>query len=157
MPAVPQASYVVVALVLLAPVVAGPGGTPTELGDGTADVAIISPTDERLSVEPGRFGTAAPYLRLPDLVVDVSNLTGRPRALYAVEVPALDVDQTETRLIRDEGRLTIHMPDRAFQPPADSPSVMPNGTVEGRLIVRVQSFSSGRIHLNRTVTVRERR
>ena len=159
MPVAPDASYVVAALLLLAPVIAGPGGaSPTELGEGSADLTVVSPTAESIYLEPGRFGTAAPYLRLPDLTVDASNLTGRPRVVYGVRIPALGVQRQRTRLLRDEGRLVVHMPDRAFEPPSEDAAgpLGDSGSVTGRLTVRVQSFTTDRTVVNRTVTVRER-
>lgn len=166
MPEAPESSLVVVGLLLLALVLAGPTwGESRDLGEGTADVTIVAPdgleagrgpADLTLRTSPGRFGAAAVYLRIPDLVVDVTDLDGRPRVVYQVTVPALDVDRQEHRVITDAGRLTIPMPDRAY-PPADYPhdvTTRPSaGTYEGRLLVRVQSFTADRTVANRTVTV----
>lgn len=156
MAVVPDRSVLAGLLVVLVVLASGlVGGPPAGLGDGTAEVAVVSPDVDRLAVHDGRFGTATTYLRLPDLVVETSNVSGRPRLVYAVAVPELGLDRQRTRLIEGERRLRIHMPDRAFAPRGTGDGALPPpGTYEGRLTVRVQSFSSDRTVVNRTVAVR---
>jgi hypothetical protein len=152
--------------VLVALIAAGPTwATAPELGSGTANVSVVSPAEIDaghgdsslvLRTTPGRFGTSATYLRIPDLVVDASNVDGTPRLVYGLEVRALDVDRLETRLLPDPGRLRVPMADRAYPPPDfehDAPGLPEPGTYEGRLVVRVQSYTSDRIVVNRTVEV----
>lgn len=156
MAVVPDRSVAAGLLVVLVVLASGlVGGQPAGLGDGTAEVAVVSPDVDRLVVDDGRFGTAATYLRLPDLVVETSNVSGRPRLVYAVAVPELGLDRQRTRLIDGERRLRIHMPDRAFAPRGTGDGALPPpGTYEGRLTVRVQSFSTDRTVVNRTLMVR---
>lgn len=152
-----------VCLVVLAfAAVGGPpagGPPPDEVGDGTASLSVVSPTTDALATSPGRFGTSARYLRLPDLVVDVSGVDGRPRVVYRVVVPALDVDRQVHEVVTSPGRVRLEMADRAY-PPAGYPggfrSLPGDGTYEGRLVVRVQSFTTDRTVLNRSVSVRVR-
>lgn len=92
------------------------GGQPTTLDDGTAEIELVSPDADRLAIDDSRFGTAAANLRLPDLVVEVSNLTGRPRVVYTVAIPDLGLDRQRTRLIERRGRLRVPMADRAYAP-----------------------------------------
>ena len=117
-----------------------------ELGEGTASVTVIEPTDDTLVVNSGRFGTGATYLRIPDLVVAVEQRAGRPRLIYRVTVPALNVDEQETRLVPASGRVRLPADDVAFE------DVEP-GTYDGRLVVRVQSFTNDTTVLNRSVEV----
>lgn len=146
----------VLGLIVVLTVLGGVAGTtPTTVGEGSATIAVETPTTDRLVTEPGRFGTAATYLRLPDLVADVTNATGRPRLVYAVRVPALDLDRQRTRLIRGEGRIRVRMADRAYPPRAsDDPGLPEPGTYDGRLVVRVQSASHDRTVVNRSIRVR---
>lgn len=142
----------VVAVVLFATILGGLAGADApSLGDGTADVQIASPSVDRLPVEPGRFGSAARYVRVPDLVADVSRVDGHPRLQYRVAVPGIDVDRHRSRLLEGAGRLRLHLPDVALPPPGSGPS---SGTYRGRIVVAVQSFSTDHTVLNRTVTVR---
>lgn len=152
----PDRSGTVTGLVVVLTVLGGVAGTsPTTVGEGTATIAIETPTTDRLVTEPGRFGTAATYLRLPDLVADVTDATGRPRLVYAVRVPALDLDRQRTRLIRGEGRMRVPMPDRAYPPRASGDAGLPEpGSYDGRLVVRVQSASHDRTVVNRSIQVR---
>lgn len=158
MASVPDRTAVATVGIVVAVVLGGwLGAQPATLGDGTATVRVVSPDADGLETEPGRFGTAASYLRLPDLVADVTNVTGTPRLVYRIRVPALDLDRQRSRLIRHEGRLRVSMPDRAFPPRETAEaSPPPAGRYDGRLVVRVQSFSTDRTVLNRTVTVRIR-
>lgn len=157
--------------ILAALVLAGPTwAEPTELGEGTASVEVVSPTwldagtgsaDHRLVTTPGRFGTRAVYLRTPDLVVDVENVTGQPALYYTFGVPELGIDRPPVRrLLTESGRYRVHLSDVAL-PPADyahsgtgAPS---DGRYTGRLTVRVQSFSGSHVVVNRTVEVVLRR
>lgn len=157
----------VAALVLGALVVAGPAwAAPMELGDGTADVEIVAPTwlepgtgpaGEPLHATPGRFGTEATYLRIPDLVVDARNVTGRPEVLYDLEVPEIGVDPRPVRRrLSSPGRYRLHLADVALPPAGYSSgdvAVPAAGTYTGRVTVRVQSFSGHRVVANRTVEV----
>jgi hypothetical protein len=156
MASVPGRSGLAALVIVLATVTAGLAGSePAALGDGTATVDVVEPTAETLSIDRGRFGADVSYLRLPDLVVDVSNVTGRPRVVYAVRVPALGLDRVENRLIREEGRLRVSMADRAYPPRGSGDGGLPEpGTYDGRLVVRVQSFASDRTVRNRTIQVR---
>lgn len=151
----PARSTQAVVAILAATILAGLIGAPSaDIGDGTAEVEVVSPTGDRLVTEPGRFGTAATYVRLPDLVADVSSVTDRPRLVYQVTVPALDIEIQRTRLLRDSGRVRIQVPDRAFPPGNASVGGLPeSGTYPGRIVVRVQSFSEDRTVVNRTIHV----
>lgn len=156
MAVVPDRSLLAGLLVVLTVLASGlVGGQPAALGDGTAAVELVSPDVDRLAFEDGRFGTAATYLRLPDLVVEISNLSGRPRVQYGVAVPALGLDRQRTRLLHGQGRLRVRMPDRAYAPRGAADGARPPpGTYQGRLTVRIQSFSTEQTVLNRTVLVR---
>jgi hypothetical protein len=105
---------------------------PSNFQDGTASLTIEQPTTDRLSVTDGRFGTPVVYLRLPDLVATVDAISGQPRIIYEITVPALDVELQQTRVIDSPGTVRVRMSDRAFER-------LPSGTYDGRLIVRVQS------------------
>lgn len=155
MPSVPSRTGLAALFIVLATLAAGLAGSqPATLGDGTATVDVVEPTRDTLETAPGRFGTTVSYLRLPDLVADVSNVSGRPRLVYSVRVPALELDRQETRLIHGEGRLAVAMADRAYPPRASADDGLPDpGTYDGRLVVRVQSFSSDRTIVNRTIEV----
>lgn len=125
------------------------GADPAQLDDGTATVDVVS-MPAQLAYEPGRFGTEAEYLRLPDLVVAVNALSGTPRIHYRITVPSMGIDRHETRLIRGEGRLRIPLADVAFPPGQHRQE---SGTHSGRVEVRVQSFSTDTVIANRSVRV----
>lgn len=156
MAVVPDGSVVAAALVVTATLLFGlTGPEAAGLGDGTASIEVAAPAGDRLAFDRGRFGAAASYLRLPDLVAHAGNVTGRPQLVYTVRFPELDVDRRETRLLRAEGRVQVHMSDRAYPPRNSTFDDHPApGTYTGHLTVRVQSFSTDRTVINRTVTVR---
>lgn len=143
----------VTAVILVVLLLSGPGsgldftGERTSLGKGDATVRVVEPSTEAIPVTNGRFGTSVSYVRIPDLVVDVSAVEGNPRVFYQVVVPSLDIRKQNDEIIRSTGRLRVPIYDRA----------VPKGTTiegaEARLIVRVQSFSGGQVVLNRTVEV----
>lgn len=150
----------VICLVVLAAAFAG--GPPADrpltdgVGDGNATLRVVAPTTAELATSPGRFGTSARYLRLPDLVVDVTDVEGRPRIVYRVVVPALGVDRQVTEVVTATGRTRLRMSDRAYPPAGYSNnhlSLSAAGTFDGRLVVRVQSFSTDRTVVNRSVQV----
>jgi hypothetical protein len=124
------------------------GAQSAELDGGTASVEVVSAPGDRLAFEPGRFGTAADYLRLPDLVVAVTARSGTPRIHYRITLPKMGVDRHDTRLIRREGRLRVPLTDVASPPTGPVP-----GTYTGRVEVRVQNFSTDSVIVNRTVRV----
>lgn len=144
---------VTVGLILATLAITGPVGVDIvasgeeRLGEGTASVTLVQPTGEEVRVTQGRFGSGVWYVRLPDLVVDVERVEGRPRVQYAVAVPALGVDRTETELLTAPGRLRVPVDDRALP---DRPE---NSTYRGSVRVRVQSLTAEKTVLNRTVQV----
>ena len=148
---------VVVAVVLVVVLLSGPGtgidltSERPSLGDGTATVTVVQPEDGPLSVTDARFMRGASYVRIPDLVVDVTDVTGQPRVFYQVSIPALDVKKQNDRIVDAPGRFVVPLSDRAI--PEDW--VPDNGTT-ARVVVRVQSYSEGRTVLNRTVHVTRR-
>lgn len=162
-----RASIVAVVVILGALLLAGPSwADSTSLGEGTAEVEVVAPawldgesgTDGHLEATPGRFGTATTYLRTPDLVVDVRNVSGRPALTYNLAVPALGVDRPPVqRHLTDAGKYRLHMRDVAIPPPGYSRgdvAAPAAGTYTGYLTVRVQSFSGDHVVVNRTVEVR---
>ncbi|MFB6311112.1 MAG: hypothetical protein ABEH64_08015 [Salinirussus sp.] len=130
------------------------GADASQVGTGSADVRVLSPTPDHLDVESGRFGSAARYVRLPDVTMSISDVTGRPRVQYRITVPALDIDRHRSSVIEGADRLRIHLPDVALPPRGQDPAP---GTYQGRVIVAVQSFSTDRTVLNRSVPVRVRK
>lgn len=112
-------------------------GSPTVIGDGTADASIETLPTERLRIDDGRFGTGVVYLRIPDARVRVGNVTGTPRVVYRVEIPALGVDDTSTRLLAQSGQRTVTVEgvDRAFDP-----DTITETGYTATVSVRIQSF-----------------
>lgn len=140
---------IIVALLMLSGPLGGLAVTDPDHGqldDGTATVTVLQPDTEGLSVTPGRFGTEAVYLRVPDLVVDVEQVAGQPRLVYDLSVPALDVDEHETRVVHTTGTTRVRMSDVAMEP-------VEAGTYEGTIEIRVQSFAVDETVVNQTVEV----
>lgn len=149
-----RASRAVVGFVLVVLVLSGPLGVVDlvepgnpQLGDGNATVAVLEPDDDQLRVTDGRFGTNVSYVRVPDLVVDVERLEGRPRIVYNVEVPALGLDPIDTQVVTAPGRTRLTIRDQALP---DQPA---QDRYRGYLDVRVQSTEGQTIVVNRTLQV----
>lgn len=162
----PDAAVAVAVVILVALVAAGPAWSESRgLGDGTADATIAAPSwlagdgtaaDHRLRTTSGRFGTAASYVRMPDVVVDVSNVTGESELYYDVTIPGLDADPAPARRHVDgPGRYRLAVDDVAVPPRDyhDDASIPEDGTYTARFLVRVQSFSGHTVVANRTATV----
>jgi hypothetical protein len=147
------AALFVVCGVLFVLVLAGPVGgvdivgEPATLDDGNASVTVVADSVDSLTVSKGRFGTDVTYVRIPDAVVDVDRVRGRPRVVYLLSVPNLSVDKQSRRYIESPGRLTIPMRDRAL------PERPAAGTYRGRVLIRVQSFGYDDVILNRSIEV----
>lgn len=146
---------VVVAVILVGMLLSGPVGgvdlarEQLSLGDGTASVTVVEPDEETIRVTEGRFGTNVSYVRIPDLVVDVTNVDGQPRVFYQVSIPELGIEKQNDKIVRSTGRLRVPISDRAVSGDVATPTT-------ARLVVRVQSYSGGEVVLNRTVEVRRR-
>lgn len=117
------------------------------IGEGTVNATVVHSAGDGIRVTEGRFGTGVWYVRLPDLVVNIDRYRGQPRVQYAIAIPELGVDRTETRLVASTGRLRIPVDDRAL---ADRPA---NSSYRGTVRIRVQSLSAEKTYLNRTVEV----
>ncbi len=149
----------VVAVVVLALVTSGVGGgvaghSPPSLGDGTATLTVDSLPTDRLHVDEGRFGTDVRYLRVPDVTLRVDAVSGTPRLVYRVDVPALDVSQTTTKLLTGTAprTLTVRGTDRAL-----APGTVTDDRYTATVSIRVQSFTGDRTVLSTNETVEVRR
>ncbi|MHB9287181.1 hypothetical protein ACKVMT_09085 [Halobacteriales archaeon Cl-PHB] len=141
--------FVVAVLVVTGPVV-GVDVTrdaPT-VGEGSATVDVFGLAASEVTVTQGRFGTSVRYLRLDDVVVDVETLQGQPRLYYRLSIPNLSIQRTATGVVTDTGRLRLQVADRALAPDVAS------GTYQGRVMLRLDSFSGDRVLANRTFEVR---
>lgn len=126
------------------------GPTTAVVGDGTAEVSVVSLPADRLRIDDGRFGTGVQYLRIPDVRVRVDDVDGDPRIVYRVEVPALDVDEAATNSLtgRTGQTVTVRGVDQAFDP-----EEIPADRYDARVTVRVQSFDVDETVASTNVTV----
>ncbi|WP_135305678.1 hypothetical protein [Haloarcula amylovorans] len=120
----------------------------TEFGDGTATIGAVTVDTAAFRVTDGRFGTGVSYLRLPTATVTVTSVTDRPRLVYRVVVPALDVELTETTIVTKPGTYRLAPDDRG----------MARGTADrsdysATLTVRVQSFTTDQTIYRENATV----
>ena len=147
---------VVAVLVVFVVVATGPltgvdvtSAQATTFGDGDATVDTVDVAVSSLVVTDGRFGSDFSYLRIPTATVSVSSVSDRPRLVYLVSVPALDVDRVTTQVLTEPGTYRLVPKDQALAPTA------PDGTHEATLSVRVQSFTTDRTLYRENVTVRK--
>jgi len=140
-------------LVVVVLVAAGPltgvdvTSAETQLGEGDAAVGAVSVETAGLTVTPGRFGSEFSYLRVPAAVVTVNSVTDRPRLVYVVSVPALDVERVETAVVDAPGMYTLDPDDVALAPGTAA------GTYDAAVTVRVQSFGTSRLVHRENATV----
>ena len=118
------------------------------LGHGNATVSSVAVDVSDVRITPGRFGTDISYLRVPDAQVSVDDISGQPRLVYRLVVPALDRDLTATQLLDRSGPTTVRLSDAAFT--ADQ---LDAESYEGRVTVRVQSISSDYTVFNESTTI----
>jgi hypothetical protein len=124
---------------------AGPPGT---VGDGNAVASSVTVDGDTVRITPGRFGTAVSYVRVPDASVRLTGVTGAPRVVYRLEVPALGIDHHATRLVSGPGSVTVRLRDVAVRPERVSAD-----RYEGRLTVRIQSHTVDRLVRTESLTI----
>jgi len=156
---VPRHPPTVVALLILGTLVAtGPligvdavRTQPTTIGDGTAAVSSVQVATSDIRITDGRFGTNAAYLRVPDASVAVDSVTGRPRLLYQIAVPALDISLEDERILSagQSGTYRLAPGDRGL-----SPSSLNRDTYNGSVRIQVQSFETDETVVAENLTVR---
>ncbi|WP_424000826.1 hypothetical protein ACOZ4I_14720 [Haloarcula salina] len=144
------ALFVLATLVATGPLVGIGGFEPraTTIGDGTASIDAVHVDTAHLRVTDGRFGTAVPYLRVPDASVAVDGVTGRPRLLYQISVPRLDVSMTSERVFSTAGTYRLAPGDRALEP-----SSVGRESYNGTVRITVQSFEASETVYDENVTV----
>jgi len=120
----------------------------SEFGEGTATVNSVSVPAGELRVTPGRFGTQVAYLRVPPATVDIASVSERPRLVYLVEVPSLDVSLVTTAVVTESKSYRLEPSDRGL-----SRNRLRSGPYRARLRIRVQSFEMDRVVYDRNVTV----
>lgn len=120
----------------------------TEFEEGTATVDSVSVPAEKLRVTPGRFGTQVAYLRVPAATVDIAAVSERPRLVYLVELPSLDVSLVTTAVVTEAGTYRLAPSDRGL-----GRKRLNTGPYRARLRLRVQSFEMDRVVYDRNVTV----
>jgi len=147
------ALFVLVTLVVTGPLIGVDAvrTEPTTIGDGTAAVSSVQVTTSEIRITDGRFGTDVAYLRVPDAGVTVDSVSGRPRLLYQVDVPALDISLEDERVLSagQSGTYRLAPGDRAI-----SPSSLDRDTYTGSVRIRVQSFEADQTIVAENVTVR---
>ncbi|QIO21631.1 hypothetical protein [Haloarcula sp. JP-L23] len=120
----------------------------SDFGEGTATVSSVRAETAAIRVTDGRFGTAVEYLRPPTATVHVASVTGRPRLVYLVSVPDIDVDLVETAVVRRSGTYRLVPEDKGL-----ARGTAEAETYDGTLTVRVQSFTADRTVYRENVTV----
>jgi len=136
----------VVGVAVLVVVVLAASGPPTGVDVSTAEprfsdgdaVGTATVDETALAVTPGRFGSDFAYLRIPTATVTVGSVTERPRLLYVVSVPGLDIKRTASAVVTGPGRYTLTIDAVALA--ADTGA----GGHGVTMTVRVQSFSAER-------------
>lgn len=147
------ALVVAVSLVVTGPLVGvdATGPPATDFGDGTASVAEVTVDTDAFAVTAGRFGTGVDYLRIPAAVVHVDAVSGRPRLVYVVEVPALDLTLTDRAVITAASTTRLDPDDRAFER-----GRLSNESYDATFTVRVQSFTASKTVSRENVTAEVR-
>jgi len=126
---------------------------PTTVGDGNATVTIEHLDTDELVIDEGRFGAAVPYLRLPAVTVQVSDVDGHPRIVYRIQVRSLKIESVTTELLTAGNSGTVKLDPRAR---ALDPDGVSADRYRATIELRVQSFDSDTTiyRTNETVEVR---
>lgn len=84
---------------------------------GSANAEVVDPPGD-LSLERGEFGAGTYTFDGDPAVVEVDNVTGCPRLLYRIEVPALQFETRQVRFLEagQAGELAIPPPDGSLAP-----------------------------------------
>lgn len=108
-----------------------PTGTQTVLGDGEADVRIVSvPSEGRLT--PSGYADTGYLLSVPPATVDVSNLSGRPMLVYKLRVRGVGYVASTTHFLDESftGRQTLTLENAVL-----NRTSLPRETYRGELLV----------------------
>jgi len=150
------ALFIVVTLLVTGPLVGVDAvrTQPTTIGDGTASVTAVDVATSEIRITDGQFGANVAYLRVPDASVTVDSVSGRPRLLYQVDVPALDISLEDERVLSagQTGTYRLAPGDKGL-----SPSVLDQDAYNGSVRIRVQSFETEATIVAENVTVRVER
>lgn len=121
--AMPYAVVIVIilAILLTGPLMVGPQSpdyADEPVGGGSADVTIISPPANGLSIQKSQFGGERYVLRAPSVTVDVANVTGRPMLTYKVQATNLGFSRSEILFLSPEvsGTQKITFSEETFAP-----------------------------------------
>lgn len=87
-----------------------------QFGNGSADVTVES-LPERLTIASGRYGSEQYYLRVPDIVANVSNVVGQPLLRYDIGIGELGFSTSTTAFLSPdaEGRTRLTMEAPPFE------------------------------------------
>jgi len=120
-----------------------------QFGNGSADVTIETLPDS-LTISKGRYDAQKYYLRTPDVVAQVSNVTGQPFLRYDVSIGELGYSTTTTAFLSPstEGQTRLSLGRRSFEE-----DEIQRNRYNGTITILVRANGSDRIIERANVTV----
>jgi len=121
------------------------------LGNGLLEVASLDAPDTA-SLQQGDFGSGNFYLRVPDAVLSIDAVEGRPIVSYKIEISELGYTRETAHVISSESgqRVTLSIQEDTL-PPEDIQQDEYSGEI--RIVKRVNGESTTALQRNVTVSV----
>ncbi len=127
---------------------------PTLIGNETDSIsaAVVSAPDTDIRFEKAQFGAGTYELVVPDAVIRIEAVSGRPRVIYRLNIPAMHYSRGTIHFVdaaQANSRLTLNFESTDF-----TPDELSQERYAGRLaIVTLDSTGSTEIY-NESVTIR---
>jgi hypothetical protein len=102
-------------------------GSTANIGTGDATLSVVS-TPERVRLVAGSLDSSPYYLRVPDSVLSVESVRGRPLLTYSLDIDGLGYSRSSVHTIEEPGRVAVSMERTALEP-----ETVTDGSYAGRL------------------------
>ncbi|WP_302082448.1 hypothetical protein [Salinibaculum rarum] len=125
------------------------GGDQGPLGQGTAEVTVVSMPDTA-TLDPGRQGGNVYYLRVPSATVDISQLRGNPIVTYSISIEGLGYGTSAVNGLErmGEGQANFSIESAALEGERIS-----NGSYEGELRLVLRGDNGETVLYSEPITV----
>ncbi|MFB6221390.1 MAG: hypothetical protein ABEH90_08115 [Halolamina sp.] len=118
-------------------------------GSGHARATVLS-TPDSATLEKGEYGSGSYYLRIPDAVVRLADVSGQPLLSYQLYIRELGYSRATTHFLSpsNEGRMEVSLSSDAF-----APEEIKEERYRGELILRLRDDGGERTLVEKNVTV----
>ncbi|MFC7166939.1 hypothetical protein [Halospeciosus flavus] len=118
--------------------------------DGNITVTDVTIPNDSYTFHQGNYGSAAYYLETPDTTLTLKSVTGSPRLVYKLRIPAKSYVVAKTTFIRNNatGQFSLTGPSDTFKP-----STINQSEYRGKVTILVRSGMESRVLATKNVTI----